>query len=74
MARSSLQILEEPLITDLYCENARERALKTHDGRANLARLFEIYREITDPAPAADGTGADRIGTADPASAAGGGL
>ena len=46
LAEAIRQIFDEPMIASLYGENARKRALVTHDPEKNLRRLFEIYGEI----------------------------
>ncbi len=46
LAKAIRQILEEPMIASIYGENARRRALETHDPETNLRRLFEIYEEM----------------------------
>ncbi len=46
LSRAIRQIWEEPVITSVYGENARKRALVTHDPETNHRRLFEIYREV----------------------------
>lgn len=42
-----LQIWDEPVIAGVFGDNARKRALITHDPDKNYRRLIEIYTEIT---------------------------
>ncbi len=46
LADAIRQIWEEPVIAAVYGENARKRALVTHDPEINQRRLLEIYEEI----------------------------
>lgn len=48
LAKGILQIWDEPVISGLYGENARNHALLTHDPDSNYKRLIEIYREINE--------------------------
>ncbi|MCR5674517.1 MAG: glycosyltransferase family 4 protein [Lachnospiraceae bacterium] len=47
LAHAIRQTWEEPVITDVYCENARKRARVTHDPATNLNTLLAIYGEMT---------------------------
>ena len=46
LTEAILQIWEEKVITDVYCENARAHARMTHDADINYARLLEIYHAL----------------------------
>lgn len=46
LARCILQIWDEPVISAVYSDNARNHARQTHDPDANYARLLEIYNNI----------------------------
>ncbi|SFC17322.1 glycosyltransferase [Butyrivibrio sp. YAB3001] len=46
LAEAILQIWDEPVIAAVYGDNARKRALVTHDPEINYKRLLEIYRDI----------------------------
>ena len=41
-----LQIFDEPVIAGVFGDNARKRALITHDPDTNYKRLLEIYSSI----------------------------
>lgn len=47
LADGILQIWDEPVIADVFGDNARKRALEAHDPDANYKRLVEIYTEIS---------------------------
>ena len=47
LADGILQIWDEPVIADVFGDNARKRALEVHDPDANYKRLVEIYTEIS---------------------------
>ena len=46
LAKSILQIWDEPVISSVYGENAAQHARITHDADTNYNRLLEIYKEI----------------------------
>ncbi|MCH4190995.1 MAG: glycosyltransferase family 4 protein [Butyrivibrio sp.] len=46
LAAAIMQIWDEGVIADVFGENARKHALRTHDADLNYARLLEIYRAI----------------------------
>ena len=46
LADAVMQIWDEGVIADVFGENARKHALRTHDADLNYARLIEIYRAI----------------------------
>ena len=46
LADAITQVFEEPVIAGMYGENARARALVTHDPETNTVRLFEIYAAL----------------------------
>lgn len=46
LAKSVLQIWDEPVIAAVYGENAAKSARVTHDADANYRRLIEIYKTI----------------------------
>ncbi len=46
LAEAVCQMWDEPVIAGVYGDNARKRALLTHDADTNYNRLLEIYRDI----------------------------
>ena len=46
LAEAVLYMWEDEERQAYYCENARNHALQTHDGAANVARLRQIYKDI----------------------------
>ena len=46
LAAAVTQMFREPVIAGIYGENARARALVTHDPEKNTRRLFEIYNAL----------------------------
>ena len=46
LAECILQIWDEPVISGVYSDNARNHAHRAHDPETNYNRLLEIYREI----------------------------
>lgn len=47
IAETISEMWDESVITSVYGENARKRALITHDPKINYERLIEIYRAIS---------------------------
>lgn len=46
LARRVIRVLEDRELAEKLSENAKMRALQTHDPQKNFARLMEIYQEI----------------------------
>ncbi len=46
LADAIARVFEEPVMAGVYGENARARALVTHDPETNTKRLFEIYAAL----------------------------
>lgn len=46
LARRVMRIFEDEALAEKLSENARARALQTHEPQKNFARLMEIYQEI----------------------------
>ena len=46
LAKAVLEIWSDPEKEKVYCQNAREHALRNHDGNENYRRTLEVYAEV----------------------------